>query len=330
MLRPVVNRFRFTPLVLFRTMASSSVPTPSTPSLERATDLAANLAGVNAKIAQTKALLEIPRPVTLLAVSKLKPATDVLACYHAGHRDFGENYVNELVEKASQVLIRPHTRSSDPNPSLSSFLRISVGTSSGPYNRTRPRRLQVNLIMKTSARSDCHFLPGVPNLCSIQTLTSKSAATALNKALPATRTGHLNVLLQVNTSGEASKSGLPPLDAGRSDPDTAELDSTELLSLATHILTSCPRLHILGLMTIGSWEASHSSAELNPDFQRLRATRDLLENELKSSYAGSKWGEDGRLLLSMGMSADFEAAIHAGSDIVRVGTTIFGERPKKQ
>ena len=170
----------------------------------------------------------------------------------------------------------------------------------------------------------------MPNLYAIQTLTSKSTATALNKALPTTRTGLLNVLLQVNTSGEASKSGLPPLDADQIDPDTTEPDSTELLSLATHILTSCPRLHLLGLMTIGSWEASHSNTEINPDFERLRATGNLLENELRSSYAGSKWGEEGRLLLSMGMSADFEAAISAGSNVVRVGTTIFGQRPIRQ
>ena len=102
MLSPAVYRSKFTRLVSFRSMAVSSV---SASSLERATDLAANLADVNAKIAQTTALLVTPRPVTLLAVSKLKPASDVLSCYHAGHRDFGENYVTELVEKASQVLI---------------------------------------------------------------------------------------------------------------------------------------------------------------------------------------------------------------------------------
>jgi pyridoxal phosphate enzyme (YggS family) len=324
MLRPVVYRFRFTPLVLFRAMALSSVPAPS---LERTADLTANLADVNAKIAQSTALLDIPRPVALLAVSKLKPASDVLACYHAGHRDFGENYVNELVDKASQVLRDLQTHPSDSNPPLSSSPRISVGTSSGPCNRTRPRRLQVNLFVTRPLHSNWHSLPGVPNLYATQTLSSKSTATALNKALPATRTGPLNVLLQVNTSGEASKSGLPSLDANRNDPDAAELDSTGLLSLATHILTSCPRLHLLGLMTIGSWEASHSNTENNPDFERLRATRDLLENELKSSYGERKWGEEGRLLLSMGMSADFEAAIKAGSDVVRVGTTIFGQRP---
>jgi len=308
-------------------MASSSVPAPSP---ERATDLAANLADVNAKIAQTKALLEVPRPATLLAVSKRKPASDVLACYHAGHRDFGENYVNELIEKASQVLIELKTHPYGPNPPLSSSPRISVGTSLGTCNRIRPRRFQVYLIGTGSLHTNLVYLPGLPNLYAIQTLTSKSTATALNKALPATRTEPLNVLLQVNTSGEASKSGLPLLDVDRSDPDVAELDSTELLSLATHLLTSCPRLHLLGLMTIGSWGASHSNVEINPDFERLRATRDLLESELKSSYAESKWGEGGRLLLSMGMSADFEAALKAGSDVVRVGTTIFGERPEKQ
>jgi hypothetical protein len=136
----VINRLRSTPLVFSRAMASSSVPAPSP---ERATNLAANLADVNAKIAQIKALVEIPGPVTLLAVSKLKPASDVLACYHAGHRDFGENYVNELIEKAVQVFKKLQAHPSDSNLPLS-FPRISVGTSSEPYNRTRSRRLQVN------------------------------------------------------------------------------------------------------------------------------------------------------------------------------------------
>lgn len=93
-------------------MASSSVATPSS---ERASSLAANLTDVNAKISQTQAVLEVPRPVTLLAVSKLKPASDILACYNASHRDFGENYINDLVEKASQVLVKLRTNTPDPN-----------------------------------------------------------------------------------------------------------------------------------------------------------------------------------------------------------------------
>jgi len=89
-------------------------------------------------------------------------------------------------------------------------------------------------------------------------------------------------------------------------------------------------------MTIGSLELSiHASeAEKNADFERLKETRDLLKGYLEETLGEggrAKWGEEGsgRLILSMGMSSDFETALKAGSDIVRVGTGIFGARPKK-
>ena len=175
----------------------------------------------------------------------------------------------------------------------------------------------------------------IPNLYAIQTLTSTKAASALDKALPppTSRAAPLNVLLQVNTSGEDAKSGLPPLLAA-SAPEAH--DESELVQLARHILTQCPRLRLQGLMTIGSLEASLGAAESreNDDFKRLVETRDALEAALGRAgfpKESAKWGDEGgRLLLSMGMSSDFEAALAAGSDIVRVGTSIFGSRPKKE
>jgi hypothetical protein len=138
-------------------------------------------------------------------------------------------------------------------------------------------------------------------------------------------------MLQVNTSGETSKSGLAPLHAELDDD--GESDSTqslEVLELASHIISSCRNIHLLGVMTIGSYEASTDDTRPNPDFVVLQQTKDALEAMLTQMYAGSQWGKNGRLLMSMGMSSDFEAAIKAGSDIVRVGTSIFGQRPKKQ
>ncbi|EGO24343.1 hypothetical protein SERLADRAFT_337532, partial [Serpula lacrymans var. lacrymans S7.9] len=229
---------------------------------------------------------------TLLAVSKYKPASDVLACYEHGQRDFGENYVQELVEKAEQlpVDIRWHF----------------IGT------------LQSN---------KSKILASIPNIYAIQTVTSARAATALNKALPIERTSPLNVLLQVNTSGEDVKSGLPPL------VESSPSDS-ELVQLARHIITTCPRLRLQGLMTIGSLTESLASSEkANEDFETLKGTRDELHRQLELDEnlqkGGGEWGEDGKLLLSMGMSSDFESALKAGSDIVRVGTSIFGARQKK-
>lgn len=82
-------------------------------------------------------------------------------------------------------------------------------------------------------------------------------------------------------------------------------------------------------MTIGALSESLSGEAENKDFKMLKATRDVLQEVLGKEFPGGEWGVDGRLLMSMGMSSDFEAALRAGSDIVRVGTGIFGERRKK-
>ena len=162
------------------------------------------------------------------------------------------------------------------------------------------------------------------NLHTVQTVTTTKVVTALDKALAPTRTAPLNVLIQVNTSAESSKSGLPPLS-----PETSDPDSSEIVQLSKYIITTCPRLRLQGLMTIGSLsESLQSETEENHDFRRLRETRDVLQGLLErdESLNSGEWGDDRRLLLSMGMSSDFETAIRAGSDIVRVGSGIFGER----
>ena len=154
----------------------------------------------------------------------------------------------------------------------------------------------------------------VSNLHTVQTISSQKLATALNKNWPEDRESLLNVLIQVNTSGEDSKSGLSSSD-------------DEIVDLARFIVKSCPRLHLQGLMTIGSLSESLSGDE-NRDFELLKKARDQLQTTLKEQEIDG-WGEDGKLVLSMGMSSDFEAALRAESDIVRVGTGIFGERVKK-
>ena len=163
----------------------------------------------------------------------------------------------------------------------------------------------------------------------IQTLNSIKAANALNRALPSDRESPLKVLIQVNTSGEDSKSGLFPLTP------SSNLEESELIKLAKYVVTECPKLRFEGLMTIGALELSlaASDMEINADFDKLRETRDLLSTHLHNSFVDDekRWGDQdsGKLLLSMGMSSDFEAALKAGSDFVRVGTGIFGQRPPK-
>lgn len=170
--------------------------------------------------------------------------------------------------------------------------------------------------------------PAIPNIYAIQTLDSAKKATSLQKGLPQDRTEPLNVFIQVNTSGEELKSGLPPLSSSQEN-----LHEAKVVALATHILENCPNLRLHGLMTIGSIEQSLASdIEPNRDFETLIRTAGILESILSDRVAeAGKWGgPDGRLELSMGMSADFESAIKVGASTVRVGTGIFGSRETKE
>ena len=166
------------------------------------------------------------------------------------------------------------------------------------------------------------------NLYAVQTLASTKVADALNRHRAETHPP-LRVLVQVNTSGEAAKGGVAPGLDGSGEGD--ESDGCGMVQLATHVVRACPRLRLVGLMTIGAAGAGER------DFVVLREARDRLVRALPADGA---WGEDGggadgaeagrSLLLSMGMSDDFELALSAGADIVRVGTGIFGARPPKK
>jgi len=118
----------------------------------------------------------------------------------------------------------------------------------------------------------------------------------------------LKVFIQVNTSGEEQKAGVAP---------------NETIGLVRYIRESCPHLEFIGLMTIGSASASHSTSEQqkNPDFETLIQTKEKLVEEIPGLQ---------NVELSMGMSDDFEVAIRMGSTNVRVGSKIFGQRPPKE
>jgi pyridoxal phosphate enzyme (YggS family) len=117
-------------------------------------------------------------------------------------------------------------------------------------------------------------------------------------------------MVQVNTSGEESKSGVEPGD--------------EALELCKHVVEKCPSLQLQGLMTIGALARSKETTPEteNEDFVTLKSVRDKVAE-------GLGWEKE-KLELSMGMSKDFEGAIGMGSDEVRVGSEIFGERPAKK
>ncbi len=120
----------------------------------------------------------------------------------------------------------------------------------------------------------------------------------------------LNVHVQVNTSGEESKSGTAPGD--------------ETVALCRAIVDGCPNLRLAGLMTIGAIARSRATTlggSANEDFLALVAQRDLVATALGV--------EPAELELSMGMSDDFEGAVAMGSSEVRIGSTIFGTRPAR-
>ncbi|KAG9024894.1 hypothetical protein FRB95_010929 [Tulasnella sp. JGI-2019a] len=260
---------------------------------ERAAELKESLEDIRRRVVEAAAARKDGRPVEsepprLVAVSKLKAAEDIMACYELGQRDFGENYAAELAEKAKKL----------------------------------PQDIRWHFIGGLQSNK-CKPLAVIPNIWAVQTVDSIKKASALNKALPEDRTDPLHIYLQVNTSGEDNKSGVAPLSHTLL---SSSQSPSELEALAKHVIHDCPRLKLLGLMTIGSYEASTEAGEENPDFRCLIESKDALEERLGS---GGDWGVGNKLELSMGMSADFEQAIKVGSGSVRVGTGIFGSRPPR-
>ena len=110
-----------------------------------------------------------------------------------------------------------------------------------------------------------------------------------------------HVLLEVNVSGEKSKTGMP---------------EAEVASAVRTLMESCPRVTLEGLMTMAPF--SENPEDARPYFRRLRELRDRLEQDFGI----------GLPRLSMGMSGDYEVAVEEGATWIRLGTVLFGERPK--
>lgn len=135
----------------------------------------------------------------------------------------------------------------------------------------------------------------------IETVDSLDLARMLDRILAETDAYGFPVYIEINMSGELTKSGVAPQEAA---------------SLLERVMQYCPRLAVEGLMTIGP--NTDDRVEIRNAFKGLR----LLRDELRS-LSGLALDD-----LSMGMSSDYEIAIEEGSTIVRVGTGIFGKRPK--
>ncbi len=202
-----------------------------------------------------------PATVALLAVSKGQPAAAVRAAYALGQRAFGENYVQEGLAKARLLAVLPGIE----------------------WHLIGP--LQSNKARLAAASFD--WVQSVDRLKTAERLAAARDVQA----------GPLNVCVQVNISGEASKSGVAP--------DSA-------LALAGAI-APLPRIVLRGFMGI---------AAATSDSVRQRAQFHLLRELFEAARAGGLALDT----LSMGMSADLEAAIAEGATLVRLGTALFGER----
>ena len=205
-----------------------------------------------------------PDSVTLVAVGKTFPAQAIGEAAAAGQRHFGENYVQESVAKIEELAAMP---------GAAEFIWHFIGPIQS--NKTRPI---------------------AANFQWVHTLDREKVARRLSEQ----RDIHLpplNVCIEINISGEASKSGVTPAEA----PALAEQ------------IAALPRLSLRGLMAIP--EPTPDEALARRRFAALRELRDQLNAR-------------GHALdtLSMGMTADMDAAIAEGATMVRIGTAIFGER----
>ncbi|MEP6998167.1 MAG: YggS family pyridoxal phosphate-dependent enzyme [Betaproteobacteria bacterium] len=203
-----------------------------------------------------------PATIRLLAVSKGVPAEAVRAAHALGQRAFGENYVQEATVKMAALADLPDIE----------------------WHLIGP--LQGNKARAAAARFT--WVESIDRLAVAERLSATRDA----------QQGRLDVCVQVNISGETTKSGIAP---------------GETLALA-HAVAALPRLALRGFMGITA-----PTAELARQRQEFRILRELLA----AAQA------EGLMLdtLSMGMSADLEAAIAEGATLVRVGSALFGPRP---
>ena len=225
-----------------------------------------NLLEVNRRIARACEMAGRPvSSVTLLAVSKTQPPQAVREAVVAGQVRFGENYVQEALDKMAAL--------ADLRPRLEWHLI-------GP--------LQANKTRAVAEQFD--WVHSVDRLRIAERLSAQRPA-----GLPP-----LQVCLQVNISGESSKSGLAP---------------GEVPALARAV-AALPGLRLRGLMAIPE-PAADAETQRRPH----RALRELLETLRRDGLALDT--------LSMGMTADLEAAVAEGATLVRIGTAVFGARPAK-
>lgn len=219
-----------------------------------------------------------PDDITLVAVTKTWPVEVNLAAYAIGIRNFGENHPEELARKATAV-----TTQLGPD---SGIIWHQIGTVQSRKTKLVAQHADV-----------LHALDRIK----IADRLSRQLADS-GKTLP--------IFLEVNLSGETSKSGFP---CSQWEEDATQ--QAELRKVVEHI-TNLPGLTFYGLMTMAPWHVEETI--IRSVFRRTRLLAEWMQDNLPAIQTP--------LHLSMGMTDDFEIAIEEGATHVRVGRAIFGER----
>lgn len=201
-----------------------------------------------------------PDEIKLIAVSKTFPVSDISELYELGHRDFGENKVQELGDKEHQL---------------------------------RDKNIFWHLIGHLQTNKVKYVIDYVSLIHSVDSI--KLAEEIQRRASGASRL--IDILVQINTSGEESKFGIEPVKAKDLCSNIRKLDN----------------IRLRGLMTIGKFTDDEN--EIRDNFRLLRSIYD----ELKPVNKDFEY-------LSMGMTSDYRIAIEEGSNMLRIGSAIFGER----
>lgn len=225
-------------------------------------NIAEGLKGVRASIdAACRLCGRDPVDVALVAVSKTRPVDAVRAALAEGQEVFGENKVQELLVKSAEL------------------------------KEAGPRWHMIGSLQTNKAKD----LLRVPGLELVHSLDRQKLADTMERVFAgAERT--MDVLLQVNATGEEQKHGVEPARAE---------------GLLRHIVARCPHLRPRGLMAMGPQQG-----DPQPVFEEVAALGKRLENDCDVPLP----------VLSLGMTDDMNVAIAAGSNLVRVGTAIFGKR----
>lgn len=208
----------------------------------------------------------LPENVTLVAVSKTKPVTDLMEAYNAGQRIFGENKIQEMTEKWEQM----------------------------------PKDIQWHMIGHVQTNK-VKFMAEYVSL--IHGVDSLKLLQEINKQAQK-HNRIIDCLLQIHIAEEATKFGL----------DEEELN--EILNFVQNNEEELKNIRIVGLMGMATF--TNNQDQIKKEFTHLKSVFDAKQN-LKSEICNLK-------SLSMGMSGDYKLAIDCGSTMIRVGSSIFGNR----